>query len=127
MEFSEAEKQLLIAVLNITRHKKTPDAEALKRFGENWFNTDFVNWTEAFVSLADKGLLLENNGEYSLPDQAKAHAEIFRKEYSSKSFSEWMIQSVQSKAYAAFCERVYGKNLCQCNLMDMEQLNKLII
>jgi ubiquinone/menaquinone biosynthesis C-methylase UbiE len=31
-----------------------------------------------------------------------------------------------SQAHAAFCERVYGKNLCQHGYMTMEQLHKLM-
>ena len=33
---------------------------------------------------------------------------------------------MKSVAHAEFCQRVFGKNLCQADLMDMVQLEKLL-
>ena len=44
-----------------------------------------------------------------------------------KSFYNDFFQLAEpSKAHALFCERVYGKNLCQQGMMDMAQLEKLL-
>ena len=40
--------------------------------------------------------------------------------------SNLLVKSEDSIAYAKFCEKVYGKNLTQFNMANMEQINKLI-
>lgn len=40
--------------------------------------------------------------------------------------SNLLVKSEDSKTYAKFCEQVYGKNLTQFNMANMEQINKLI-
>lgn len=40
--------------------------------------------------------------------------------------SKLLVKSEDSKTYAKFCEQVYGKNLTQFNMANMEQINKLI-
>ena len=126
IEFSEAEKQLLIAVIELARAKRTPNQETFEQFAKDYFKEDLVDWTEAFESLTEKGLLQEKDKVYSLTDQGEIYAKQVLKELSSQRFSEGLIQSEQSKANAVYCERVYEKNLCQWNLMNMEQLNKLL-
>lgn len=46
--------------------------------------------------------------------------------FGAKVFSKMLLQSEQSKAYRVFCEKVYGRDLCQANMVDEEQLQKLI-
>jgi ubiquinone/menaquinone biosynthesis C-methylase UbiE len=125
-EFSQAEKQLLIAVKMVSRRKKTPDRESLAEFGERFFDEDLVDWTEAYESLARAGYLQRKENVYSLTVPGEEVAKEVRRDDSVKGFSEWLVRSEESKAYSEFCERVYGMNLCQCNIMDMEQLNKLV-
>ncbi|MHA2303880.1 MAG: class I SAM-dependent methyltransferase, partial [Candidatus Hodarchaeales archaeon] len=48
----------------------------------------------------------------------------------SNQMSDWynnnLIRCTKSKAYALFCEKVFGKNLSQFNVLDMDQLETLI-
>ena len=44
----------------------------------------------------------------------------------SSGFDEWMIRSDECKVYSQFCELVYGLDLCQCSMVDREQLERLI-
>jgi ubiquinone/menaquinone biosynthesis C-methylase UbiE len=125
-EFSQAEKQLLIAVKNVSRRKKDPDRRSLSEFGERFFDEDLVDWTEAYESLARAGYLQRNGNAYSLTAPGEEVAKEVRREDSIKGFNERLVRSEKSKAYSGFCERVYGMNLCQCNMMDVEQLNKLL-
>lgn len=41
-------------------------------------------------------------------------------------YNDFFQLAEQSKTHALFCERVYGKNLCQQGMMDMAQLQKLL-
>jgi SAM-dependent methyltransferase len=49
-----------------------------------------------------------------------------RGERIGKRYSDILIRSEKSVAYSLFCERVFGKDLCQANVMDMVQLEKLL-
>jgi cyclopropane fatty-acyl-phospholipid synthase-like methyltransferase len=41
-------------------------------------------------------------------------------------YNEYFTRAEHSRAHATFCERVYGRNLCQHGMMDMDQLQTLI-
>jgi len=41
-------------------------------------------------------------------------------------YDKFFLKAENSPAHSAFCERVYGKDLCQHGMMDMEQLEKLL-
>ena len=125
-ELSQAEKQLLIAVKNVSRRKKDPDRGSLAEFGERFFDEDRVDWSDAYESLTRSGHLQRKGNAYSLTAPGEKVAREVRREDSIKGFNEWLVRSEESRAYSGFCERVYGMNLCQCNVMDMEQLNKLL-
>ena len=51
---------------------------------------------------------------------------IFIKYILPRALSKILVKSEKSKAYSKFCEQVYGKNLTQFNMANMEQINKLI-
>lgn len=125
-EFSEAEKQLLIGVKSILLKKGVPDKPALDDFGKRFFDDDLVDWAEAYESLMAKGYLRLNSGLYSLSDEAAGLAADLRRKQMSEGFDEWMIRSDECKVYSQFCELVYGIDLCQCGMVDREQLEKLI-
>lgn len=46
--------------------------------------------------------------------------------FGAKGFSKMYLASSQSKAYSHFCEKVYGRDLCQANMLDEEQLQTLL-
>jgi len=125
-EFSEAEKQLLIAARSIVLKREPADKSALEAFGKRFFEDELVDWTEAYESLLAKGHLRFDNGLYSLSDEATRLAAGFRKKRLSSGFDEWMIRSCECKTYSRFCELVYGIDLCQCSMLDTEQLDKLV-
>ena len=41
-------------------------------------------------------------------------------------YDDFLVRSAESKAHAIFCEKVFGKNLCQYNVLDMNQLNTML-
>ena len=125
-EFSEAEKQLLIGVRSIVLRRESPDKSALEDFGKRFFDDELVDWTEAYESLMAKGHLQFDNGLSFISDEAATLAAEFHKRKMSSSFDEWMIRSCECQAYSRFCELVYGLDLCQCSMVDREQLDKLM-
>ena len=50
----------------------------------------------------------------------------FLKKQRADSFGKMLVQKEKSKTYGKFCKELHGKNISQFNMMDMEQLNKLL-
>lgn len=46
--------------------------------------------------------------------------------FGARMFNQMLKQCEQSATYAVFCEKVYGRNLSQANMVDEAQLQKLI-
>jgi ubiquinone/menaquinone biosynthesis C-methylase UbiE len=83
-----------------------------------------------FTLLITKGLIQKNSSEtaiiHTLTSLGRSQAKQVRRERISKRFSDTLVRCDQSKAYSSFCHQVFGKDLSQANMMDMEQLNKLL-
>jgi len=136
-EFTEAEKQLLIAVGWLrSRYGLMAEMDAdskscrknLKEFGELWIGKYLVDWSEAYRSLISEGFLSETDGDYSLTEKGNTARKIIETAnplwlYEYNNFFD---SGKKSNAHALFCERVYGENLCQHGLADVFQLGKLL-
>ncbi|HEX8130375.1 MAG TPA: methyltransferase domain-containing protein [Pyrinomonadaceae bacterium] len=136
-ELNEAEKQLLIAVGWLrSRYGLMAGMDAasklsranLEAFGRVWIGKYLADWSDAYRSLVAEGYLSEREGEFSLTEQGSAarkalevNAPLWLYEYDN-----FFSRAEQSRAHALFCERVYGKNLCQHGLADISQLDKLL-
>lgn len=136
-EFTEAEKQLLIAVGWLrSRYGLMAGMDAdskscrenLEEFGELWIGKYLVDWSDAYRSLISEGFLSETDGDYSLTEKGNAARKTIEAAnplwlYEYNNFFD---SAEKSNAHALFCERVYGKNLCQHGLADVFQLSKLL-
>ncbi len=140
VKISEAEKQLLDAILSIelypdegeTGKKLISTPENLRKRGkviQEWAlgkQAKLVDWENAFESLITKAFIQHKGSIYFLTSLGRPHAVHARRERVGKKFSNILIRSERSKAYSVFCERVFGRDLCQANMMDMLQLKKLL-
>jgi ubiquinone/menaquinone biosynthesis C-methylase UbiE len=125
-QFSEGERQLLIAIAEALRRKKTPDEKTVEEIGKHFFENDLADWNRATTALEDKGLVQRSEGGYALTDEGRSQAHEIHHQSMSEGFSEGLNRHEQSRAYSEYCRRLYGKNLCQFNMMDMEQLETLL-
>jgi len=123
MTLSEAEKQILIASRLITRDGKVLNEENYRLFSNYFYADELLDWTNAFQTMVTKDLLVSRHDCYYMTIKG---TEIARSLLTNRGFSRTLIDCEASKTYGLFCERVYGKNLTQFNMMDMEQLNKLL-
>jgi ubiquinone/menaquinone biosynthesis C-methylase UbiE len=145
---ADAEKQLLDAVLSIELYpaanpeeadenvqqgeKMAPTAENLRKRGELIQVTSFgeqaplLDWTTAYPRLVEAGLIQYDDGIYRLTDAGRIQAQFVRTERTGKRYSDYLVRCAESAAHAEFCGRVFGKNLCQADMMDMVQLEKLL-
>lgn len=136
-DFTEAEKQVLIAVGWLrSRYGFMAGMDAasescrknLEEFGELWIGKYLVDWSDAYQSLVGKGFLSVTDGEYSLTETGKAARKIVElaNPLWMYEYNNFFDSAKKSNAHALFCERVYGKNLCQHGLADVFQLSKLL-
>ncbi|MFX0062429.1 MAG: class I SAM-dependent methyltransferase [Candidatus Hermodarchaeota archaeon] len=140
LQLSEGEKQILDAILSIelypdeeeTGKKLISTPENLRKRGkviQEWAlgkQAKLADWANAFESLVTKGFIQQDSSIYVLTSLGRPHAVRARRERVGNRFSNILIRSEKSKAYSSFCERVFGRDLCQANMMDMMQLEKLL-
>lgn len=123
MTFSENEKHLLIAVKELERRKKLPSLEAIGDF-EKWekWSEDEQTLVTTLDQLIKRELMSRTSDAYSLTNQGLALA----KQFDSQKYGAWMIASEQSQTNRKLCQRVYGSDRCQFNMMTQRQLDKLL-
>lgn len=121
MDLSEAEIQILASIKAVELQGQTPDTATLERRGEEYwiFKQD---WSESFSSLVDKGLLRGDTSGFNLTESGQRSADTYYAErpdlywyYYQRFYS--MAQGCE--AHSRFCEKVYGRNLCQEGQTDM--------
>jgi ubiquinone/menaquinone biosynthesis C-methylase UbiE len=93
-----------------------------------YFRKYLVGWVEAYQSLLEKQFLSKHGAEYVLTRLGETRANQIRDERPPiwYWYKEFYTETAHSKAYTDFCEQLYGKNLCQANFSDMDQLEALI-
>ena len=128
MELTEAEIQVLasIAVLEAASKPTTPE-DVEKRGDEYW--TYKEDWSGAFETLAEKGLIDAGGVGLELTEKGRPHAEEFRKERPDMYWYQYQIfyaAAHASQAHSELCRRVFGKDLCQDGQTDMPALMHLL-
>jgi len=125
MEFTKIEEELLCTIFMITQKEEKATIELLEKIIDQNPNENSY-WQPAIKSLSKKRLLLEEDGIYSISEEAKTMAAKIIKENNEKGFSETLVKLERSEIYGTFCKRLYGKNLSQLNMTPMNQLDKLL-
>jgi ubiquinone/menaquinone biosynthesis C-methylase UbiE len=137
---SEGERQLLDVILSIdlypddeeTGKKLTSTPENLRNRGIviaksiSGHEAKVPDWTDAYTSLVSKGFIQHEGSLYVLTPLGRPHALKARTERTARRFDSLFLRSERSAAYSAFCERALGRDLCQHNVVDMLQLEKLL-
>ncbi len=103
--------------------KITLTGEGIKRL--KMISEKNVNSDKAIKSLTAKDFIVFDGTELRLTETG----EKIGKEILSKQLSNWynnhLLRCATSDAYSIFCKEVFGKNLRQFNVLDMEQLKTL--
>ncbi|MBU7024975.1 MAG: class I SAM-dependent methyltransferase [Theionarchaea archaeon] len=137
---SEGERQLLDAILSIelypddeeTGKKLISTSEGLRNRGiviakaVSGHQAKVPDWTDAFTSLVSKGLIKREGSLYVLTPLGRPSAVKARTERVGRRYDNFFLRSERSATYSAFCERSLGRDLCQHNVTDMLQLEKLL-
>lgn len=126
MKFSKAEKQVLYLMLFKDKIKGDANEEAFEKIGKIYFGEQLEKLSGAFKTLEERKLLRNKNGVYSLTKQGDVAAKKIEKDFQIDRYTFSYLESEKSRAFASYCEKVYGKYLCQINLTNMEEIEKLI-
>jgi len=103
-----------------------PTAEGIKSFMRDGATLGTGKMQASIGQLLEKKLITEKSGSFFLSDVGKGVGKKFRIERMSKAYDDLLSRTGTSKAYSMFCERVFGKDLSQFNVLDTEQLTTLI-
>jgi ubiquinone/menaquinone biosynthesis C-methylase UbiE len=109
-----------------TGNKVRPTIESIKSFLKDGASIDEQKMRGSLEWLLEKGLVTRKSDCYFLTDTGRTLGKKFKTERMSKGYDDLLSRTGASKAYSMFCERVFGKDLSQFNVLDMEQLNTLI-
>lgn len=132
-ELSEKEVKLLTIISRLVFTNRQANAHRIN-FAAGIKIPDLLNcWEEPLEALIDKGVLKctttdDNVIIYEITEYGKSFAQyVNRNNYIDFFFyNEFFKKAEQSKAHAEFCRLVYGENLCQHGMLDINQLHKLI-
>jgi SAM-dependent methyltransferase len=87
-----------------------------------------VDWSGAEESLIQSDLLTREGAVLRLTGDGASIAERCRADHPKHLYfyNGYFTRAETSEAHARFCKMVYGRDLCQHGMMDMEQLDALI-
>ena len=134
---NEAEQQLLLAIAYLPGRVAAlmgwpvdvaVDQEHLEAFSAYWFDSFREPWDQAYQSLADRALILADQGVFSLtPAGRSVLGELTRsKPLFWYEYNLFYARSQKSPAHSEFCRRAYGEDLQQHGLADITQLRLLL-
>jgi SAM-dependent methyltransferase len=131
---SEAEIQVLIALLELADPAETPNNGFYSFFPKTmdeaaaYFRELRVDWTGAYASLEEQGLVRVSAAGRSLTDEGLARARPLREARPPNFYwyERFYSQAPESPAFAEFCALLYGKALCQDGFSDMGQVDAML-
>jgi ubiquinone/menaquinone biosynthesis C-methylase UbiE len=103
-----------------------PTVNGTKSFLSDGATIEATKMDASIGQLMKMGLVTKKADCYFLSDIGKKLGRKCRNERMSKGYDNLLSKTETSKAYSMFCQRVFGKDLSQYNVLDMEQLNTLI-
>lgn len=103
-----------------------PSSEGIMNFGIHRLKEFEEVYESNLDSLVSKGLLIKKNNIFKITQEGKKISDEVRIQWLIDFYDDCLIRSAESAAHAIFCEKVFGKNLCQYNVLDMEQLDTML-
>jgi len=109
-----------------TGNRAKPTIEGIKSFLKDGATIEEQKMRASIEWLLKNALITRESDCHFLTDIGKTLGKKFKTERVSKGYDDLLSRTGASKAYSMFCERVFGKDMSQFNVLDMEQLNTLI-
>lgn len=128
MNLSEAEIQVLASLQGAELEEQPTDRVSLEKRGDRYW-IFLEDWSNAFSSLVDKGLIDGDEKGYRLTEVGGPLGEAYRRERPDMYwyyYQRFYPAAHASAAHSRFCARVYGEDLCQEGQTDMAALGDLL-
>lgn len=128
MKLTEAEIQVLASIAVLEADSGATRKEDVEKRGEAYW-TYKEDWSDAFDTLADKGLIDGDSRSLTLTEAGQPYGEKFRKERPDLywyQYQKFYIAAHASNAHSELCRRVFGRDLCQDGQTDMPALMQLL-
>jgi ubiquinone/menaquinone biosynthesis C-methylase UbiE len=128
MSLSEAEIQVLAQIRGAEAESEPTDRQSIEARGERYWNY-LEDWSGAFTSLANDGLIEADQGGYRLTEKGRPFADTYYQERPDMYwyfFQQLYGAAFESKTHREFCRRMYGQDLCQENMTDMSILDGML-
>lgn len=118
----------LLLVHRLLSREKSLDKDNLVSIGEIKLPRVSSSYEKIFSELQEIGLLEGNPDVFSLTPTGESLVEKAGEQYSLVGwfYDEYFSAVQKSKAHSVFCERVYGKDLSQHGIADMQQLSIML-
>ena len=131
---TEAEIQVLIALIELSEPVETPNNNFYRPRPANleqaatYFRTYRQDYSEAYRTLESGGFIRMAADHPRLTDSGTASAKHWRDERPPNWYwyKEFYADGALSPTYREFCERLYGKYLCQQSFSDMGQISAML-
>lgn len=133
-KFTEAEIQVLIALIELTQPIETPNNIGYNFYPKTleeaatYFRRGRVDWSDAINGLKAAHFIEERDHAYCLSEQGMSYARQLRQERPPLWYwyQDFYRVTASSPTHALYCERLFGKNLCQDGFMEMEHLQHVL-
>lgn len=125
MELTSDEERLLKILFHLKNKDVEVNLEKLEEIKNKHIKEDF-KWQPIINSLSEKIFIKIEKGIYTLTKEGYSKILYVIKDKKRKGSNKALIAFDKSKVYKIFCEKVYGKYLCQMNMATMKQINSLI-
>ncbi len=129
MNLSEAEIQILATLRRADLEGAPSDKATLVEEGRRRYWVFCENWSGAFSSLVNKGLLQRDERRLKLTKTGTPLAEAFyaeRPDHFWYYYQQFYPKAHASKAHSRLCEMVFGEDRCQEGQTDMNSFNDLL-
>ncbi len=100
--------------------------EGVRSFLKDSSSIDMEKMLASAEQLLLKKLVTIKSNRYFLSNTGRKVGKRLRIKQMRKGYDNLLLRTGKSKAYSIFCERVFGKDLSQFNVLDMKQLGTLI-
>lgn len=128
MHYTDDEAQILALIASQIEKDGLTDLETLERLGDRYwiFKNDYRS---AAASLTEQGLLINRATGLGLSQTVTPHADELLRERPDMYYyyyREFYPRAWASDAHSELCRRVFGRDLCQEGMTDMEALDGLL-
>jgi len=128
MDLNEAEIQVVATIYSAETEKNPVDKASLDKIGKRYL--DYLeDWSGAYSSLIDKGLIAGGEEGYHLTEAGRPLGLHYLEERPDNYwyyYRDFYDKAHASKAHSRFCENAFGLDLCQEGQMDMDSLHDIL-